>query len=179
MLGYQHPSEWHLYCNFAAELTRSFLPQANSREFARLSQDILQSCIRNTELAQQKATQKGLKQPIAAPIYKSAVAKAAQQEQDEREKAVAAARQAARAYKQDVEELVQSAAQCCEAMTGLLTAESSRLAELSASGQAEKIEAPEVVDDLVRESLRIKSRMLRVVDGMDEGRLLGECRLSM
>lgn len=134
----------------------------------------MQSCIRNTELAQQKATQKGLKQPIAAPIYKSAVAKAAQQEQDERERAVAAAKQAARAYKQDVEELVQSAAQCCEAMAGLLTAESARLEEFNVSDQSEGIKAPEVVDDLVRESLRIKSRMLRVVDGMEEGRLLGE-----
>lgn len=143
--------------------------QPNNREFARLSQEILQSCIRNTELAQQKATQKGLK-PVAAPIYKSAVAKAAAQEQGDREKAIAAAKQAARAHKQDVEELVQSAAQCCEVMTGLLESESARL-----KGQDDlQPQAPDIVQDLIRQSLKTKVRLVRVIDGMEEGRLLGE-----
>lgn len=48
---------------------------ANDPEFARLSQDILQSCIRNTELAQEQSTVKGTKVPIAAPIYKSGLAR--------------------------------------------------------------------------------------------------------
>ncbi|KAL7009539.1 hypothetical protein EMMF5_001170 [Cystobasidiomycetes sp. EMM_F5] len=45
----------------------------NEPEYARLSQDIMQSCIRNTELAQDHASNKGLK--VARPIYKSGLAK--------------------------------------------------------------------------------------------------------
>ena len=47
----------------------------NDPDFARLSQDILQSCIRNTELAQEQSAAKGTKTPIAAPIYKSELAR--------------------------------------------------------------------------------------------------------
>lgn len=47
----------------------------NDPEFARLSQDILQSCIRNTELAQVQSSAKGVKVPIATPIYKSGLAR--------------------------------------------------------------------------------------------------------
>ena len=47
----------------------------NDAEYARLSQDILQSCIRNTELAQEQSALKGIKGPIAQPIYKSEIAR--------------------------------------------------------------------------------------------------------
>lgn len=55
---------------------------ANAPDFARLSQDILNSCIRNTELAQKRAQQKGVKAPIAAPIYKSSLARAAKEKEE-------------------------------------------------------------------------------------------------
>lgn len=54
----------------------------NAPDFARLSQDILSSCIRNTELAQRRAQQKGVKAPIAAPIYKSSLARAAKEKEE-------------------------------------------------------------------------------------------------
>lgn len=54
----------------------------NAPDFARLSQDILNSCIRNTELAQKRAQQKGVKAPIAAPIYKSSLARAAKEKEE-------------------------------------------------------------------------------------------------
>jgi len=47
----------------------------NSAEFARLSQDILQSCVRNTEIAQEKSAARGSKSGIATPIYKSELVK--------------------------------------------------------------------------------------------------------
>lgn len=47
----------------------------NDPEFARLSQDILQSCARNTEMAQAEAAARGATVPIAAPMLKSAVAR--------------------------------------------------------------------------------------------------------
>ncbi|KDN36543.1 RNI-like protein [Tilletiaria anomala UBC 951] len=142
----------------------------NNRDFARLSQEILQSCVRNTEIAQQKANQRGLKQPIPAPIYKSVVAKAAAQEQGERQKAIAAAQQAAKAHRQDVDELVQSAAQCRDVLRTLLESETARLQP--SEGFEPASDLPDVVEDLMRESLKIKGRLVRVIDGMEEGRLL-------
>lgn len=47
----------------------------NNAEFARLSQDILQSCVRNTERAQEKSAAKGTRGGIATPIYKSELAR--------------------------------------------------------------------------------------------------------
>lgn len=54
----------------------------NAPDFARLSQDILSSCVRNTEYAQRRAQQKGVKAPIAAPIYKSSLARAAKEKEE-------------------------------------------------------------------------------------------------
>lgn len=48
---------------------------SNDPEFARLSQDILQSCVRNTENAQSRVTAQGGKTHIAQPIYKSELAR--------------------------------------------------------------------------------------------------------
>lgn len=47
----------------------------NDADFARLSQDILQSCVRNTELAQVKSAARGARGEVATPIYKSELAK--------------------------------------------------------------------------------------------------------
>lgn len=47
----------------------------NNADFARLSQDILQSCVRNTELAQGKSAARGSKSGIATPIFKSELAR--------------------------------------------------------------------------------------------------------
>ena len=47
----------------------------NEPEFARLSQDILQSCVRNTEAAQERSAAQGTKVSIAQPIYKSGLAR--------------------------------------------------------------------------------------------------------
>ncbi|ETS62095.1 hypothetical protein PaG_03655 [Moesziomyces aphidis] len=105
----------------------------NNPDFARLSQEILQSCVRNTELAQQRATQKGLKQPIAAPIYKSVVARAAR-ENDERIKAIETARATAKeaAAAKDraaVEGLLSASVECQNVLRDLLTGEEKRQRE--------------------------------------------------
>ncbi|GAA6058925.1 hypothetical protein JCM10212_002877 [Sporobolomyces blumeae] len=46
----------------------------NDPDFSRLSQDILETCVRNTEIAQLEADGKGKKVTIAQPIMKSALA---------------------------------------------------------------------------------------------------------
>ncbi len=148
----------------------------NNREFARLSQEILQSCVRNTEMAQQRAARKGLKHPIAAPIFKSAVAKAAKKEENERERAIAAAQNAAKAEKQDIEELVKSAAQCRDAMISLEDSEKTRRQE--DAGASTPGDAPEEVEDLIGQSAKVKARLIRAVEGMEDGRLLGESQLT-
>lgn len=48
---------------------------SNDPDFSRLSQDILQSCIRNTESAQEELAAKGSKQSVSAPMLKSTVAR--------------------------------------------------------------------------------------------------------
>ena len=58
--------------------------QANDPEFARLSQEILSTCIRNTELAQEQSTAKGIKAKVAAPILKSAVARNLETQQQQK-----------------------------------------------------------------------------------------------
>ncbi|KDE03683.1 hypothetical protein MVLG_05872 [Microbotryum lychnidis-dioicae p1A1 Lamole] len=54
----------------------------NDPDFARLSQDILQCCIRNTEQAQEEAASGGKTITIAAPILKSAVARDLKERQE-------------------------------------------------------------------------------------------------
>lgn len=51
----------------------------NDVEMSRLSRDILQACIRNTEVAQRDALANGVVEPIPSPILSSAIAKAAAQ----------------------------------------------------------------------------------------------------
>lgn len=66
----------------------------NDPDFARLSQDILQSCARNTEIAQAEAVARGTTIPVAAPMLKSAVARELNTRQEV--EAVRAERQAKR-----------------------------------------------------------------------------------
>jgi hypothetical protein len=61
----------------------------NDPDFAHLSQEILQSCVRNTELAQQMANQRGAQTTIAQPMLKSTVVKAlANQQQQQQQHAI-------------------------------------------------------------------------------------------
>ncbi|KAI9602282.1 hypothetical protein H4Q26_001569 [Puccinia striiformis f. sp. tritici PST-130] len=55
----------------------------NDPDFAHLSQEILQSCVRNTELAQQIANQRGTQTTIAQPMLKSTVVKALANQQQQ------------------------------------------------------------------------------------------------
>ncbi|KAN0065602.1 hypothetical protein ACQY0O_000725 [Thecaphora frezii] len=151
----------------------------NNPDFARLSQEILQSCIRNTELAQQKATQKGLKQPIAAPIYKSVVARAAR-EQDERLKAIQAARaaeeQAALAAAGDkrkaTDDLLAAAQECRNVLRDLLEGEEKRQRE----APEQKVAPPgDFVEDLTKQSKSLQRRLGNLATSAEEGNVLERC----
>lgn len=164
----------------------------NDPDFARLSQDILQSCIRNTQSAQRRATQKGLKQPVAAPIYKSVVARAIQ-EQDEREKAMEAAREAERQAAlatqhdrhQSFQKLVDAAEQCLIVLRDLR--EGSERTSNSNSNSNEGPSSPsdssstkpitalppaDFVADLTAQSQSLRKKLSGAVTSMEEGPLL-------
>lgn len=174
----------------------------NDPDFARLSQEILQSCIRNTEAAQKKASQKGLTQPVAAPIYKSVVARAAR-EKSERQKAIDATRRAeeeasaalanghpaqqqhtddaatATLTVQSHEKLLEAAETCLGVLKDLLESERSRRAEQDAKLKAGDdglvpLEPPpgDFVRDLVAQSKRLRTKLGRAVTGMGDGGLL-------
>jgi hypothetical protein len=88
----------------------------NDPEFARLSQDILQSCIRNTELAQEQSLAKGAKVPVAAPIYKSGLAR----DLKEIEQAQASALIAQSQSLSNWEDVIASARSCIDALSKML-----------------------------------------------------------
>lgn len=146
----------------------------NNPDFARLSQEILQSCVRNTELAQQRAKQKGIKQPIAAPIYKSVVARAAR-ENDERLKAIETARAtaisaAAAKDRAAVESLLTAASECRNVLRDLLAGEEKRQRE---APEQKTITPPgEFVEDLTRQSAKLRKRLGDLAGTVEEEGLL-------
>ncbi|SJX63211.1 uncharacterized protein SRS1_14035 [Sporisorium reilianum f. sp. reilianum] len=145
----------------------------NNPDFARLSQEILQSCVRNTELAQQRAKQKGLKQPIAAPIYKSVVARAAR-ENDERLKAIETARvtavsAAAAKDRAAVESLLTASTECRNVLRELLEGEEKRQRE----APEQKVTPPgEFVDDLTQQSAKLRRRLADLASTVHEESVL-------
>ncbi|SPO23700.1 uncharacterized protein UTRI_03772_B [Ustilago trichophora] len=145
----------------------------NNPDFARLSQEILQSCVRNTELAQQRAKQKGLKQPIAAPIYKSVVARAAR-ENDERLKAIETARAtaisaAAAKDRAAVESLLTASTECRNVLRDLLSGEEKRQRE----APEQKVTPPgEFVEDLTQQSAKLRRRLADLASTVEEESLL-------
>ncbi|PWN50017.1 hypothetical protein IE53DRAFT_374837 [Violaceomyces palustris] len=146
----------------------------NDPDFARLSQEILQSCIRNTEAAQLKATQRGLKQPVAAPIYKSVVARAAR-EKDERQKAVQAARAAeeqaalaqASGRRAGAEDLLSAAAECRNVLKDLLKGEEKRRKE-NPDQKVDPAATRDFVDDLTTQSKSLKARLGELAATMED-----------
>ncbi|CAO1639286.1 unnamed protein product [Sympodiomycopsis kandeliae] len=166
----------------------------NDPDFARLSQEILQSCIRNTEAAQKKAAQKGLRQPVAAPIYKSVVARAAHQKQ-ERQRAMEATKRAEEQASiadaqqdknratalQSYEKLLEAAQTCLGVLEDLLKSEQERRAqeeERAAKNGGDDAPAPleppprDFVSDLVAQSNRLRAKLGKAVTVMGEGDML-------
>ncbi|GAC97564.1 hypothetical protein PHSY_005150 [Pseudozyma hubeiensis SY62] len=133
---------------------------ANNPDFARLSQEILQSCVRNTEAAQQRAERKGLKQKVAAPIYRSVVARAVRENEErvrkeeiEREGEVRRVKERERA---EVEALVGRARDCVGLMKEVVEGEGSG----------------EVVEELKKQGEKLRKKLGEVAGRVEEGDLL-------
>lgn len=145
----------------------------NDADFARLSQEILQSCIRNTQAAQKKATLKGLKQPIAAPIYKSVVARAAK-EKDERQKAMSATKAAEQGSTVEYSKLVEAAQECKIVLQDLLRGEEKRRKEAVPDQAQTEPPSKVFVDDLVAQAQKLRTKLSKAAAGMEEGELLAQ-----
>lgn len=85
----------------------------NDSEFARLSQDILQACVRNTELAQTRSNMRGAKE-VATPIYKSELAR------EIKELEVSSSRALHAAFPSELQALVDTARHCINTLTTAL-----------------------------------------------------------
>lgn len=141
-----------------------------------------QSCIRNTENAQRKATQRGVKAPVAAPIYKSTLARAAK-EKDDRARAIAAARAAEEqarvdSERQDAKGLIDAATECKNVLVELLAGEEERRKAEVAEDRTKALKAAptpsDFVEDLLAQSGNLRARLQKSLAKMEEGKLLEE-----
>lgn len=156
----------------------------NAPDFARLSQDILNSCIRNTESAQKRAAKRGVKAPIAAPIYKSTLARAAK-EKEERNKLIETTSQLeqvatdgseASHSEQNRVKVVDAASECCKVLQELLGREEEKLKELSKErgSKVEGIVQTELANDLLTQGGILKEKLQRVLGVMGDGLKLSQ-----
>lgn len=164
----------------------------NAPDFARLSQDILNSCIRNTEFAQQRAQQRGVKNPIPAPIYKSTLARAAK-EKEERNRIFEASKRLDQSpvpgdshnsfSSQDATEshvsalrVINAAQECVLVLRELIEREKEqekeRVKEREASRRADGSSLRPVSDfanDLMAQSRHLRSKLRNVLGTMHDG----------
>lgn len=138
----------------------------NDPDFARLSQDILQSCARNTEAAQAEAVARGTTIPVAAPMLKSAVARELNTRQEV--EAVKAERQAKREEEWGV--LLSAAEETHQV-----------LFEVVKEDEAKKSPAPdgrvvcgELARELVDQAKAYQIQLTETMKGMKIGELKGE-----
>ncbi|KAL8292378.1 hypothetical protein RQP46_001844 [Phenoliferia psychrophenolica] len=112
---------------------------ANDPDFARLSQEILQCCVRNTEIAQEESLARGNKVTIAAPILKSVVARdlKTRQENEDRERRNAAS------ASQSKDDILLAADECRIVLGELLAF------DIKAKAQGVIVAPSEVVKDLL------------------------------
>jgi protein phosphatase 1 regulatory subunit 37 len=151
----------------------------NAPDFARLSQEILNSCIRNTESAQRRAEKRGVKAPIAAPIYKSTLARAAK-EKEERNRLIETNMQLEQAAKvgseasqpeQNRKRVVDAARECCLVLQELLGREEDKVKELSKERgtKMEGIVQSELANDLLNQGRILRDKLQRALGVMGDG----------
>ncbi|KAM0745905.1 RNI-like protein [Meredithblackwellia eburnea MCA 4105] len=126
---------------------------ANDPDFARLSQEILQCCVRNTELAQEESFARGNKVQIAAPILKSAVARDLKNRQDQEERV----RQKELTASKTKDEIVTAAEECHVVLSDLLAF------DVAAKAQGVIVAPSEVVKDLLVQAQLAEAQVAEAV----------------
>ncbi|KAI5474358.1 leucine-rich repeat containing protein 68 [Pseudohyphozyma bogoriensis] len=125
----------------------------NDPDFARLSQEILQCCVRNTELAQEESIARGKKGTIAAPILQSAVARDLKTRQDAEDRRTR--RQAAASKSQ--QEILTAAEECRTVLTELLVTDE----EAAAKGVI--VQPSEVMRDLLVQAQLAEAQLAEAI----------------
>ena len=151
----------------------------NAPDFARLSQEILNSCIRNTEIAQRKAQQRGVKAPIAAPIYKSTLARAAKEKEESNRlmEANSLLEQAARTgsasseWEKNKDKVVNAADECRLVLQELLQREEEKKKEMAKERgvRGEAIVQSELASDLLTQGRFLRDKLQRALSVIGEG----------
>ncbi|UZJ56958.1 hypothetical protein CBS101457_006278 [Exobasidium rhododendri] len=149
----------------------------NAPDFARLSQEILNSCIRNTENAQRKAQQRGVKAPIAAPIYKSTLARAAKEKEEKNKLMEANSRleeSAALEAEKNKEKVVEAAQECCRVLQELLYRERDAMKELAKERgpRNDTLVQSELSRDLLTQGKILKNKLQKALSVIHEGEQL-------
>lgn len=149
----------------------------NDPDFAHLSQDILQSCVRNTELAQQSASQRGTSTVIAQPMLKSTVVKALAHHQSlesthskQQIKSATTTKMLRNFHNIDISETIKknltSTETTCNVLRDLIYEDEQRKIRLFQEGR----KGPIVVEcsDLVRELLdQVKAGQIQIKEALD------------
>ena len=129
---------------------------ANDEAFARLSQEILQCCVRNTQLAQERAERRGGGVKVAAPIWKSVVARGVR----EREERVRRGEERGRAK---VEGLLTEADECRRVLVEVVEEEERRGRQGGSS---------EAVHEIRQQSVDIRKRLGKLAANVEDETLL-------
>lgn len=136
----------------------------NDPGFADLSQQILQACIRNTEIAQEDALARGYKTVISKPILKSVVAAnlKSRQEQDSRSRL----REATAVRNKDA--IIVAAEECRFVLDEILTADE----ELKRHGVLVRVN--DLVKDLIMQAQLAEAQLAEAVAATRSGSQKGE-----
>ncbi|KAK4703652.1 protein phosphatase 1 regulatory subunit 37, partial [Phenoliferia sp. Uapishka_3] len=126
---------------------------ANDPDFARLSQEILQCCVRNTEIAQEESIARGNKIPIAAPILKSVVARDLKTRQENEERMKRNAESASKSK----DDIILAAEECRIVLSDLLSF------DVAAKAQGVIVAPSEVVRDLLSQAQLAEAQLSETV----------------
>ncbi|KAI8453285.1 hypothetical protein BY996DRAFT_4583362 [Phakopsora pachyrhizi] len=168
----------------------------NDPDFSRLSQDILQSCVRNTEFARQAADQRGNQTNISQPMLKSTVAKALanQTSQQTNENIIITPILTPTLSKKDVEpkkappytsrrdtikKILSSAVETCEVLTELIREDERRKMRMMRPKTDERrvkvvIGSNELVDELIDQARAALVQLAEANDGINDGDSLND-----
>ncbi|PWN24856.1 RNI-like protein [Jaminaea rosea] len=143
-----------------------------------ISREILMACIRNTRLAQKRATSRGLTAPVAAPIYSSTIARVAkekeeQEQEQQRERASAIATASARKItrnsqqgggeEEENEALLRAAKECGDFLLEVLEGKRGAIDPATATATASAGD-DELLQDLVAQSRRLSKQLSRLIE---------------
>ncbi|KAH9814509.1 hypothetical protein DFH28DRAFT_971955 [Melampsora americana] len=153
----------------------------NDPDFARLSQEILQSCVRNTELAQRQALERGQMTTISQPMLKSTVVRelTTRQQHPSPESAStihsAAAKSRRKQTKSEtlpsLEPILISAEATCAVLSDLIKEDERRKLEIQLERRAAVVECSDLVRELLDQAKASRLQLQEAVTALNSEEL--------